>query len=300
MNNEEKLLTILFAEVSGSVRLHEKLGNAEALRAVDRCLKRMERGVEGFGGRVVKTVGGELMSVFDLPDDAAQAAIEMQQRVADLPPVSGVKLAIRAGFSYGPVSGKEGEFIGEAVDMAAHLTGLAGSGQVLTCTKALGELSPAIKAWARELSLATSEGNTPEFEVFEVVMPEIAAPVAKGKEAPPKEKSDGTQNIRLRLRYNGEVVILDARNTSIKMGRGVKSDVSIRDRRASRDHAEIVRRGDVFVLSDTSTNGTYLTLAGEKELLLRGTECAIYGKGLICFAASAASPKADCAEFEQI
>jgi adenylate cyclase len=37
------------------------------------------------------------------PNDACQAAIAMQRRVADLPPVSGVQLAIRVGFHHGPV-----------------------------------------------------------------------------------------------------------------------------------------------------------------------------------------------------
>ena len=64
-------------------------------RAVDRCMKRMERAVEGFGGRIVKLVGDELMATFALADEAFQAGVEMQLRVADLPPVSGVKLAVR-------------------------------------------------------------------------------------------------------------------------------------------------------------------------------------------------------------
>src|SRR5512146_2387517 len=103
MNEAPLNVSVLFADVSGSARLHEKLGSAEALRAVDRCMKRMERTVDGFNGRIVKIVGDELMATFDHADEALQAAIEMQLRVADLPPVSGVKLEIRVGFSHGEV-----------------------------------------------------------------------------------------------------------------------------------------------------------------------------------------------------
>ena len=49
----------------GSTRLYEKLGDTEALRAVERCIKRMERAVEAFRGKVVKTIGDEVMAVFD-------------------------------------------------------------------------------------------------------------------------------------------------------------------------------------------------------------------------------------------
>ena len=55
-------VSVLLADVSGSARLHEKLGKAEALRAVDRGMKRMERTVEGFNGRIVKIVGDEMPS----------------------------------------------------------------------------------------------------------------------------------------------------------------------------------------------------------------------------------------------
>src|SRR5512133_1814191 len=86
--------SVLFVDVAGSVRLHEKLGGAEAQRAVDRCLKRVERSVEAHEGRIVKAVGDELLVVFNRADQALQAALEMQQRVHDLPAVSGIKLSI--------------------------------------------------------------------------------------------------------------------------------------------------------------------------------------------------------------
>ena len=38
MSRNEAILTVLFADVAGSTRLYEKLGNAQALVAVARCL----------------------------------------------------------------------------------------------------------------------------------------------------------------------------------------------------------------------------------------------------------------------
>jgi predicted component of type VI protein secretion system len=41
------------------------------------------------------------------------------------------------------------------------------------------------------------------------------------------------------------------------------------DRKASRLHARIERRRDKFVIVDVSSNGTYCTMDGEPEILLR-------------------------------
>lgn len=301
MNNAKNSLSVLFADVSGSARLHEKLGGAETLRAVDRCLKRMGRAVDAFGGRIIKTVGDEMMAVFDMADEAFHAAIEMQQRVADLPPISGVKLAIRVGFSHGTVSEKEGCMVGETVNAAAHLAGLAKPGQVLTSIQAQAALSPALKNSTRELGSAVAKGKSLGMKVFEVVAPVApGSSVAKTAEIPDERSGDGLAGARFCVRYSGKAIILDDSKLVIKMGRDAESDVVIHDRRASRLHARIELQGNRVILTDMSTNGTFITLSGEQELFLRSEECVLHGKGMICFAASATSPDADCAEFEQL
>jgi class 3 adenylate cyclase len=289
MNDATRVLSVLFANASGNARLHEKLGGSEAKRAVERCLKRMERAIEGFGGRLVKTLGDELMAVFDSADAAFQAASEMQQRVADLPPVSGVKLAIRVGFSHGPVSEDGSGVAGETVKTAAHLAGLARPGQVLTSRQAHDALSPALQGATRDLGTTAFRGT-----VFEALAPDSAALAAKtagGAEA---------GNSGFCLRYAGKLISLDEQQRRITMGRDPDSDVVVGDRRASRHHAQIERRGDSVVLVDKSTNGTFITLPDQAEVFVRHDECMLRGKGMICFAASASSPDADCAQFEQI
>src|ERR1700675_157396 len=94
---------IFFVDVCASTALYEKLGDKPAAKAIEACLHELRRGVEERQGRVVKPIGDELMVVFSRPEAAFQAATEMQQRVAALPPIAGVKLAIRIGFHFGPV-----------------------------------------------------------------------------------------------------------------------------------------------------------------------------------------------------
>lgn len=300
MNDATRPLTVLFADVSGSVRLHERLVDAEALRAVDRCLKRMERAVEIFGGRIVKTFGDELMAVFDQADEAFQAAIEMQQRVADLPPVSGVKLAIRVGFSHGLVSEKAGRYAGETVNVAAQLSALAKPGQVLTSIQAQSTLSPLLKRSTHDLGAVEARGKSPEMNIFEAVEPDTSTPVAKPAEITNESNGDNLQGSFLRLRYGSKIVTLTDRKRVIRMGRGAESDIVIHDPRASRNHASIELRGDRVVLIDNSTNGTFVTMGGKPEYFLLNEEFVIHGKGLICFADSATNPDAESAEFERL
>lgn len=292
LDSADQLASVLVANVSGNARLHEKLSSGEALRAVDRCLKRMERAVESFAGRVVKVVGDELMAAFDTADEAFQAAVEMQARVADLPPVSGVKLAIRVGLSQGLINESDGNVVGDTVSVAAHLAGLATPDQVLVSLSALNALSSSLKGSTRDLGLSAAKGQFPEMRIFDVFTPEPLSVVSKP--APPSAISGGSFS----LRYADETIVLDAVGRVINMGRSSESDVVVRDRRASRNHARIERRGERVVLVDTSTNGTFVTFEGKPEFFVRREECVLQGRGVICFAASASGVDADCAQFD--
>ena len=49
MSSKRPKKIVLFADVSGSARLFERLGDTEASYAVERCVKRMERSIAGQG-----------------------------------------------------------------------------------------------------------------------------------------------------------------------------------------------------------------------------------------------------------
>ncbi|MFT3848323.1 MAG: adenylate/guanylate cyclase domain-containing protein [Propionivibrio sp.] len=294
-------VSVLLADVSGSARLHEKLGKAEALRAVDRCMKRMERTVEGFNGRIVKMVGDELMAAFPLADEALQAAVEMQQRIADLPPVSGVKLEIRIGFAHGEVVEEDGTFSGETVNLAASLAGIANPGQILTSRESLAALSSTLLRFTRDLASAPTGGRLPTAAITEVFTHDPHEPALTTTAAPAKETA-AQSGSKLRIQYKGKVVVFDQRQPAITLGRDQDCDLVIHDRRASRQHAAIEWRNGHPFLIDRSTNGTFVALGSNPEVFLRRSECALQGKGTICFAGSATSPETnaarDCAHFE--
>lgn len=299
MNFAYPLLSVLAAGISGSARLHERLGNAEASRAVDRCVKRIERSVDAFGGRVVRIGGDEVIAVFDTADAAIHASIEMHQRVADLPPVSGVKMAIRVGISCGEPAPDQSSVDENAVREAAHLAGTAKSGQTLASECIREQVPTTLLSLVSDTGLMLLNASGVNESVLEIAVPEVPTSATGSAEgAGRKPDTADPAGGCLRLRYAGDTVLLNERKSIVRMGRDGACDVVIHDRRASRHHAAIERRGGAVMLIDKSTNGTYVTFEGMPEQFLKHSECALRGKGVISFASSSATPDADFAEFE--
>lgn len=293
MGGVERRLAVLFADVSGSTKLYEKLGDTEALHAVDRCIKRMERAIEGYRGRLVKTIGDEVMAAFETAEDAFQAAIEMQQRVTDLPPVSGVKLTIRVGFHFGPAIEDNNDVFGDTVNTAARIVGLAKSEQILTSNQTVNELPKLLRESTRDLDQLSVKGKAEGVHVFEVLWNETEELTMKASSiAAPRPTA------KMCVRYRGRAYLLDDKTPILTLGRDQANDLVIEDRKASRQHARIERRGDKFFYVDQSTNGSYVAIAAEQETLLRREEMLLRNSGTICFGSSVNDPQADCARFE--
>jgi predicted component of type VI protein secretion system len=90
----------------------------------------------------------------------------------------------------------------------------------------------------------------------------------------------------LRLLLQGGETMLSDERTAVSMGRDQSADLVVRDKMASRSHGKIERRLDKFILTDHSANGTYVTVDGDKEIVLRREEFTLRGKGWITFGQS--------------
>src|SRR3990172_8475388 len=133
MTEERRLVTVLFADVTGSTALGELL-DPEVLRLLlGRFYGIAKESVAAHGGTLEKFIGDAVMAVFGLPtahdDDAARAAaaaIALRGQVRE-DPGRGDRLPIRLGLSTGEVvasmDGEAGDFLvtGDAVNVAARL-----------------------------------------------------------------------------------------------------------------------------------------------------------------------------------
>jgi class 3 adenylate cyclase len=296
MSTGTRSLSVLFADICGSSRLYEKLGDAEALRAVERCLHRMERAAQAAKGRIVKTVGDELMVAFDSADAAAQAAGEIQLRVDALPPVSGVSLAIRIGFHHGDVIEENDDVFGDTVNVASRLASLAKAGQVLTTAETAALLPAELRDRTRPIEALALRGMDEAVDVCEVLWNRGDEELTMRFSAQPPAVKD----TRLHLRQGDEELWLAASRPNAVFGRDPNADLITHDSRASRSHGRIERRRDKYVLIDESTNGTYVKFQGEPEFVLRREEVILRGRGSIALGHSTEEQGEGSLEFEVV
>ena len=129
-------LAILFADVVGSTRLYEALGDVRARDTVAHCIDVMRQATENNSGTVIKTMGDEVMSTFPTADDALNAGSQMQQSISDNPDFGdlddAVDVTIRVGCHYGPVVLENRDIFGAAVHTANRMTSQAKSAQIIT------------------------------------------------------------------------------------------------------------------------------------------------------------------------
>ena len=72
-------LAILFADVSGSTKLYETLGNTRAQTIISKALDVLSQASARHQGTIVKNIGDELMCTFPSTPLATEAAIDMQR-----------------------------------------------------------------------------------------------------------------------------------------------------------------------------------------------------------------------------
>ena len=273
-----RLLAVLFADVSGSTMFYDTLGDAQAKKMVDECIVLMRDIVGRYGGRVIKTIGDEVMCVLPDADSACIAATDMQHKISALPVVSNIQRTIRVGFHVGPVIEENNDVFGDTVNLAARMARLAKSMQIITTRASIDQLSPALRAPTRRIAALSVKGKGDDVEVWEVIWQASDEQTLMTLSIMPTFKL-----AKLRMRYAGQTYFLEEINTGIVLGRELTSDIVVIDRMASRQHARIECRRDKFFLIDQSTNGTFVLVAGEPEIILRREEVMLRGSGCIGF-----------------
>src|SRR5256885_13670578 len=73
----------------------------------------------------------------------------------------------------------------------------------------------------------------------------------------------------LRLKYLGQETVRRRENESVTLGRESGCGLTVADHLASRRHCTIERRQDKWGLKDHSSNGTFVTVEGEAEIMLK-------------------------------
>src|SRR5512135_2796370 len=142
-------LAILFADISGSTALYEKLGNELALRLVTRTLDLLIHEMNMHQGTLIKTIGDEIMCTFPDATAAAVAAQAMQLALEGQSSVNGESIHVRIGMHYGEVIRESDDVFGDAVNVAARVAAITRARQILTTETVVDMLPAALRQSTR-------------------------------------------------------------------------------------------------------------------------------------------------------
>lgn len=181
LGGERKYVTALFSDVRGFTSLSEKMTPEEVVSLMNTYLNFQAEAIMAWGGSVDKFVGDEVMAVFEGRGNeikAVSAAMEIQHYCATLNrarAADGLQpVAIGIGINSGDVvmgnMGSEQHMdytvIGDNVNVAARLCGIANPGQVLI-SKAVAEAVHG-EASCQPLPPVTVKGKDKPLEIFAV------------------------------------------------------------------------------------------------------------------------------------
>ena len=270
--------TVMFASFVGMENVVQAAGDSTAREAVTRCFERIGGAATSCGGRLSKTMLDKAMILVATPDAAADAAVAIHTAVNEFPAVGAAKLALGIGFHYGPVIQKETDVFGDTVNLSARLGEQAAKGQIITTIETANSFSPIYRPWLRKLGTVDVKGRSDTVEICELVWraDDSATLISKRR-----VNTEGVQ--KLKLKYRGGEVVRRREKDAVIVGRDPDCGLVVDNDQVSRHHCTIERRGDKFVIADTSSNGTYVTIQGEEEVLLQREELTLSKRGWIAF-----------------
>ena len=267
---------VLFVDVTDSTRIYETLGDARAHALINKLIELLAKVAARHGGAVVKTLGDGMVCAFPLPDHAFTAACDMQAAAPDASPE---RLAIKIGFTFGPVVLAGGDVFGDTVNVCARLVALANADQVLTTQQTVDTLSPGLRSRCRQMFPIRVRGRHEEIIACNVMWrtdPDLTE-INLARAAVTR-----TRETVLKLSRAGQLTIVRSTGPSVKIGREKDNDVVVDSQFASRVHARVFAREGHFVIADQSSNGTYLLADGNSaEILLRREEAVLGERGWI-------------------
>ena len=156
------VVTVVFADLTGSTGVFESLGNAKATKAITRLTQWMGKVCVAKHGQVVKNLGDGVLMVFAENAHAVDAVAEMQiihtERIKTWP--DKLKMHLQIGMARGEVIEQDGDFFGDAVNVASRLSDLSGPDQILATGTVVNQLPPDTLIRSRSLGAMDIRGRS--------------------------------------------------------------------------------------------------------------------------------------------
>jgi len=268
----------MFADIAGSTRLYNQLGDEKAELLISTRLAIMCDITSNNNGTVIKKIGDEIMCRFPTAEDAALTATEMH--VKKVTSDASAPLNIRIGLHYGNIIEKNNDIFGDAVNIAARMAAIAKANQSITTENFVNQLSNNSLSKTRLFDTARVKGIDEEIKIYQLLWEEgnvTTFATAQHIQLISQAK------VSIVLKCNGEERFYTDTdiNSAVSIGRDISCDLTIDAKFASRSHVNLEFRRGKFVLIDHSTNGTYVKLKNQNNLFIRREELPLIGEGYI-------------------
>jgi adenylate cyclase len=120
-------MAVGFADLVGFTSLTRSADETQLAEVIERFEDCASSIIAEAGGRVIKTVGDEVMFAADSAAQAAEIGVRLAEEVTKTEALPDV----RVGVAFGPVLPRLGDVFGEPVNLASRLTSIARPGSVL-------------------------------------------------------------------------------------------------------------------------------------------------------------------------
>ncbi len=279
MKGVKKNLVIMFADISGSTRLFETLGDTIALQKLTVCINSLTDIIERHHGIVIKTIGDEIMATFESADNALESSCSIQENISTHSFSEQTDISVHIGFHYGSVILAKNDVFGDSVNVASRMVDLAKDGQIITTKETVAKLSEDLQNTTRLLYSVPVKGKREKIDLFEVIWEKMDVTFIGDS---PMTLSFMKEQVLL-LTYQGNSNRVDKHQPVITLGRNPANDMIIDQPCISRKHATIEYIEGKFILSDKSSNGTYIIIKEGSPIFLRREEFTLISSGTIRF-----------------
>jgi hypothetical protein len=259
-------LTILFADVSGSTKLFETRGNVVARDIIASVLQALIEVANRHGGKLIKTIGDEIMCTFPGPLQGLLASTDMQRRMKSDVAFVQENIGIRVGLHNGEALVEENDVFGDAVNVAARMAAIAKRDQIVATASTALNITNAAGVRVRSVGTARVAGKLLPIEIVDVMWQEDISHVTTVQRIVQFTKN---QRVVLKLRFLDREFQIDELSDPFTMGREEGHSLTIESDWVSRDHAMIEWKKGHFILSDRSTNGSWVKIGSEELLVHR-------------------------------
>lgn len=273
---------VMFADVAGSSAMYENMGDDLARERISKALNALISITRRHGGILVKTIGDEILVYFTDIDMALIAAKAIQEAMEDDRSPETIGVSIRIGMQYGSTILENGDVFGDTVNVAARVAGIAKARQIL-CTQEIAflvkntELSDCMRAYDR----LRVKGRNEQIHIY------LFAWEAEGDITNMASASSFTNPARyhqvqnLELKFGKHSYSIPVETHSYFIGRGKDCNLVVQGDLISRYHSKIENRRGKYIITDQSTNGTFVQTSGGENFFLRREELTLFGTGYI-------------------